>query len=58
MKGTTLPILVQVLTSIYQLLKGTVLYVVLKSTYEKQAAKVCSRKVVVQTTPLWVVGIP
>ena len=37
-------------TDIYRLLKGMVLNVVLKSTHEneheKQAAKVCSRKVV------------
>ena len=29
-----------------------------KNKHEKQAAKVCSRKVVAQTMPLWVVGIP
>ena len=44
-------------TEIYRLLKCMVLNVVLEAIHEKQAAKVCSRKVVVQTTPLWVVGI-
>ena len=45
-------------TCIYRLLKGMVLNIVLKSTHEKQATKICSRKVVVQTMPLWVVDIP
>ena len=45
-------------TCIYRLLKGMVLNIVLKSTHEKQATKICSRKVVMQTTPHCVVDIP
>ena len=41
-------------TCIYQLLKGMILNIVLKSTHEKQATKICSGKVVMQTTPLCV----